>query len=76
LTRRTHCAYGEYMRMTGQAWQRTADLAARDGLDDAQIAGLAIGCPAHGNAGMDWDDDGVYCQACDVAATAAARGSK
>jgi hypothetical protein len=62
--------------MTGQAWQRTAELAARDGLDDAQMAGLAIGCPVHGNASMDWDNAGVFCSPCDRIATAAARGSK
>jgi hypothetical protein len=59
--------------MTPEAWQRTVELAQRDNLDDAQMAGLAIGCPRHGNAGMDWDDDGVFCSTCDRIATAAKR---
>jgi hypothetical protein len=51
--------------MTPAAWQRTLELARRDGLDDAQMAGLAIGCPRHGNVSMDWDEDGVFCHQCE-----------
>jgi hypothetical protein len=29
--------------------------ALRAGLGDAELAGLAIGCPVHGNAAMDWE---------------------
>lgn len=50
--------------MSPAEWARTAELARRDRLTDAQMAGLAIGCPAHGNAWMDWDDDGVFCHHC------------
>lgn len=56
-------------RMTDAAWERTVELARRDGLDDADMAGLAIGCPRHGNASMDWDDDGVFCGRCDAETT-------
>jgi hypothetical protein len=56
------------MQMSPAAWQRTLELARRDGLTDAQIAGLAIGCPKHGNAGMDFDAAGVFCHACERAA--------
>jgi hypothetical protein len=56
------------MQMSPAAWERTLELARRDGLTDAQIAGLAIGCPKHGNAGMDFDADGVFCHACERAA--------
>lgn len=31
------------------------------GLGDAELAGLAIGCPVHGNAAMDWDNGEVFC---------------
>jgi hypothetical protein len=50
--------------MTDQQWQHLEQLAQRDGLTDADIAGLAIGCPRHGNASMDYDDDGVFCHQC------------
>jgi hypothetical protein len=53
--------------MTAADWQRTQELAQRDGLGDAEMAAVAIGCPRHGNAGMDWDDAGVFCQPCDKA---------
>jgi hypothetical protein len=52
-------------QMSREAWARTERLAKRDGLGDAQMAGLAIGCPRHGNAFMDWDDDGVFCHRCE-----------
>lgn len=52
-------------RMTADAWQRTEQLARLHGLGDAEIAGLAIGCPRHGNASMDFDEAGVFCHACD-----------
>ena len=55
------------MMMTPAAWERTVELARHDGLGDAQMAGLAIGCPVHGNASMDWDADGVFCSRCDIA---------
>ena len=58
---------GMIKTMSAAAWQQTRALAVRDGLGDAELAGLAIGCPAHGNAGMDWDDDGVFCHACERA---------
>jgi hypothetical protein len=45
-------------------WQQLEQLARSDGLDDAAIFGLAIGCPKHGNASMDYDDDGVFCHRC------------
>ena len=60
--------------MTPAAWERTLVLARRDGLGEAEMAGLAIGCPVHGNASMDWDADGVFCSRCDMAATAAKGG--
>ena len=53
--------------MTPAAWERTLVLARRDGLGEAEMAGLAIGCPVHGNASMDWDADGVFCSRCDIA---------
>lgn len=56
--------------MSAAAWQRTEQLARQAGLSDAQIAGLAIGCPAHGNASMDFDDDGIFCGTCDRALAA------
>jgi len=59
--------------MSATAWLRTEQLAKRDGLGDAEIFALAIGCPQHGNAGMDWDDAGVFCSPCDRIATAAAK---
>jgi hypothetical protein len=52
-------------QMSPEAWAATERLAKRDGLDDAQMAGLAIGCPRHGNAFMDWDGDGVFCHRCE-----------
>ena len=69
----TRVQYMEHRMMTEQEWQHALQLARRSGLDDAQLAGLAIGCPRHGNAGMDWDDDGVFCHPCDVAVTAASK---
>ena len=48
----------------------TLRLAREHGLCDAQVAGLMIGCPVHGNAGMDFDDAGVFCHPCDRAARA------
>jgi hypothetical protein len=53
--------------MNATAWQRMQELAHKDGLTGAQMAGLAIGCPKHGNAGMDWDDAGVFCHTCESA---------
>lgn len=47
--------------MTEAQWTETERKARDDGLTDAQIAGLAIGCPVHGNTAMDWDDDDVFC---------------
>ena len=52
--------------MTPAAWQRTQELAGWGELGDAQRAALAIGCPVHGNASMDWDEDEVFCSRCDV----------
>jgi len=49
---------------TAEAWQRTLGLAREHGLSEAQIAGLAIGCPRHGNISMDWDEDGIFCHQC------------
>lgn len=51
--------------MSAEAWQHLEQLARRDGLSDAEIAGLAIGCPRHGNASMDFDEDGVFCHRCE-----------
>jgi hypothetical protein len=62
--------------MSTTAWQRTVELAERDHLGDAQIFALAVGCPLHGNAAMDWDDAGVFCSTCDRIATAAAKGDR
>jgi hypothetical protein len=53
-------------QMSTTAWQHLEQMAKRDGLDDAQLAGLAIGCPQHGNASMDYDDDGVFCHRCEA----------
>jgi len=47
--------------MTEAQWAETERKARGDGLTDAQIFGLAIGCPVHGNAAMDWDDGEVFC---------------
>ena len=52
------------MMMTPAAWERTVELARHDGLGDAQMAGLAIGCPVHGNASMDWDAGELFCHRC------------
>ena len=52
------------MMMTPAAWARTVELARRDGLGDAQMAGLAIGCPVRGNASMDWDAGELFCHRC------------
>lgn len=52
-------------RMSAASWARLEALARRDGLSDAQMAGLAIGCPRHGNAYMDYDADGVFCHQCE-----------
>jgi hypothetical protein len=51
--------------MSAEAWQQTEQLARREGLSDAEIAGLAIGCPRHGNASMDFDEAGVFCHRCE-----------
>jgi hypothetical protein len=51
-------------QMSTAAWQQVEQLAKRDGLGDAEIFALAVGCPRHGNASMDWDDDGVFCHRC------------
>ena len=50
--------------MTPGGWAFVLKLAREHHLDDAQIAGLAIGCPAHGNVSMDWDEDGIFCHRC------------
>jgi hypothetical protein len=54
-------------QMSTAAWQHLEKLAHDASLSDAEIAGLAIGCPRHGNASMDFDDDGVFCHACENA---------
>ena len=54
--------------MSATAWRRTVELAERDGLGDAQVFALSVGCPLHGNAAMDWDDAGVFCHQCEIAA--------
>lgn len=56
-----------------ETWQRTVELARKAGLGDADMAGLAIGCPRHGNASMDFDDAGVFCSRCDIEHTMAKR---
>jgi len=40
-----------------------------EGLPDAHIFGLAIGCPVHGPEHMDYDTEALepYCQACETA---------
>lgn len=48
-------------KLTEAQWQAIEREARADGLADAQIFGLAVGCPVHGNAAMDWDDDEVFC---------------
>ena len=53
--------------MTPEAWARTQELAGWDELSDAQRFAMAVGCPVHGNASMDWDADGVFCGRCDIA---------
>lgn len=57
--------------MSDSEWRFTLALAERDGLGDAEKAALAIGCPQHGNAGMDFDADGVFCTPCDRASVPA-----
>lgn len=47
--------------MTEVQWAATEHQARAAGLTDAQIFALAVGCPVHGNAAMDWDDDEVFC---------------
>jgi len=59
--------------MSEAAWQRTMELARTARLGAAEIAGLAIGCPRHGNASMDWDGAGVFCSRCDIEHTMAKR---
>ena len=59
--------------MSDAAWQVTERLARAAGLGDAQLAGLAVGCPVHGNAQMDFDDAGVFCHECEVRAYKAER---
>jgi hypothetical protein len=54
----------EYRMLSEDRWLDVHQLAAMDGLSDAQIAGLAIGCPQHGNASMDWDSAGIFCHRC------------
>ena len=56
--------------MTPEAWARTQELAGWDELSDAQRFAMAVGCPVHGNASMDFDDDGVFCHKCEMAAAA------
>ena len=63
------------MQMTPGAWARTQELAGWDELGDAQKAAMAIGCPRHGNASMDWDEDDVFCSRCDIAGAAARKDS-
>lgn len=53
--------------MSAAAGQQLEQLAREAGLSDAELAGLAIGCPAHGNASMDFDSDGVFCHRCESA---------
>lgn len=40
------------------------DFAESEGLSDAERMGLAVGCPTHGNAWMDWDESGIFCHRC------------
>ena len=51
--------------MSAEAWQHLEQLAREAGLTDAEMAGLAIGCPWHGNSWMDFDSDGVFCHRCE-----------
>lgn len=51
--------------MSDEGWRHLEQLARREGLGDAELAGLAIGCPRHGNASMDFDSDGVFCHRCE-----------
>lgn len=37
---------------------------------------MAIGCPAHSSACMDFDDAGVFCQACESAAAMKAAAAR
>jgi hypothetical protein len=54
--------------MSADCWAALERMARSDGATDAQLAGLAIGCPVHGNAHMDYDsvDDVVvvFCHRC------------
>ena len=50
--------------MTPEAWARTQELAGWDELGDAQRFAMAIGCPVHGNASMDWDAGELFCHRC------------
>jgi hypothetical protein len=56
------------MYRTEAQWQALRALAEQNGLGEAQLAGLAIGCPVHGNANMDFDGEGasaeVFCCKC------------
>jgi hypothetical protein len=51
--------------MSAEAWQHLERLAREVGLGDAEMAGLAIGCPWHGDASMDFDENGVFCHCCE-----------
>lgn len=53
--------------LTEAQWQDVEALAKRHGLGDAELFALAVGCPNHGNAWMDFDDEGVFCHACEGA---------
>lgn len=50
--------------MSASEWRRTVVLAHQLKLSEAGIAALAIGCPWHGNAAMDFDDQDVFCYQC------------
>ena len=52
---------GTARMLTADQWEATKAQALAAGLGDAELAGLAIGCPMHGNAAMDWDDGEVFC---------------
>lgn len=52
--------------LTETAWQAVERLLARTNAPHAVRFAVAVGCPRHGNAAMDWDDNGAYCSRCEV----------
>ena len=61
--------------MSDAEWQHNERLWRAAGADEIAMFALAVGCPRHGNAAMDFDPDASepFCMACDHEQTVARR---